>query len=48
MTANILVVEDEHPIQELLAFNIAHCGYCAIKAYDTIEAWAHSKQALPD
>jgi two-component system phosphate regulon response regulator PhoB len=48
MTANILVVEDEHPIQELLAFNIAQCGYCAIKAYDTIEAWAHIKQALPD
>jgi two-component system phosphate regulon response regulator PhoB len=48
MTANILVVEDEPAIQELLAFNIAQCGYHAIEAYDAEEAWKHINHALPD
>ncbi len=33
-TANILLVEDEPAIQELLAFNVAQCGYRAIQAQD--------------
>ncbi len=47
-TANILLVEDEPAIQELLAFNVAQCGYRAIQAYDAIEAQAHINHALPD
>ena len=48
MTANILLVEDEPAIQELLAFNVAQCGYNAIKASDAAEAMAHINRALPD
>ena len=48
MTANILVVEDEPAIQELLAFNIAQCGYRAIEAHDADGAWTHINHALPD
>ena len=48
MTANILVVEDEPAIQELLAFNIAQCGYRAIGAFDADNAWTHINHALPD
>jgi two-component system phosphate regulon response regulator PhoB len=47
-TANILLVEDEPAIQELLAFNVAQCGYRAIQAYDATEALAHINRALPD
>jgi two-component system phosphate regulon response regulator PhoB len=48
MTANILLVEDEPAIQELLAFNVAQCGYHAIQAYDTTDAIAHISRVLPD
>ena len=48
MTANILLVEDEHAIQELLAFNVTQCGYHPIRAYDAAEAMMHINHALPD
>ena len=48
MTANILLVEDEHAIQELLAFNVTQCGYRPIQAHDADEALAHINHALPD
>jgi two-component system phosphate regulon response regulator PhoB len=47
-TANILLVEDEPAIQELLAFNIAQCGFRAIQAYDVPSAQAEINRALPD
>ncbi len=48
MTANILLVEDEHAIQELLAFNVTQCGYKPIQAHDAAEAMARINNALPD
>lgn len=48
MTANILLVEDEHAIQELLAFNVTQCGYYPIQAHDAAEAMIHINHALPD
>lgn len=48
MTANILLVEDEPAIQELLAFNVAQCGFRAISALDVATAQAEIKRALPD
>lgn len=47
-TADILLVEDEPAIQELLAFNIAQCGFRAIKAQDATSAFAQINRALPD
>jgi two-component system phosphate regulon response regulator PhoB len=47
-TANILIVEDEPAIQELLAFNVAQCGFCAIQSYDVASALAEVNRALPD
>jgi len=47
-TANILLVEDEPAIQELLAFNVAQCGYRAIQAFDVPAAQAEINRALPD
>ncbi len=47
-TANILLVEDEPAIQELLAFNVAQCGFRAIQAYDVPNALAEINRALPD
>jgi len=47
-TANILLVEDEPAIQELLAFNVAQCGFRAIRAYDVPGAMAEINRALPD
>src|SRR5512143_79602 len=47
-TANILLVEDEPAIQELLAFNVAQCGYRAIQAFDAEAALGHINRALPD
>ncbi|GAB4127826.1 MAG: phosphate regulon transcriptional regulator PhoB [Sideroxydans sp.] len=48
MTANILLVEDEPAIQELLALNVAQCGFRAIAASDVASAQAEIKRALPD
>jgi two-component system phosphate regulon response regulator PhoB len=48
MTANILLVEDEPAIQELLAFNVAQCGFRAIQALDVSSATAEINRALPD
>jgi two-component system phosphate regulon response regulator PhoB len=47
-TANILIVEDEPAIQELLAFNVAQCGFRAIQSYDVASALAEVNRALPD
>ena len=47
-TANILIVEDEPAIQELLAFNVAQCGFRAIQSYDVPSALAEVNSALPD
>jgi two-component system phosphate regulon response regulator PhoB len=47
-TANILIVEDEPAIQELLAFNVAQCGFRAIQSYDVPSALAEVNRALPD
>lgn len=47
-TPNILLVEDEPAIQELLAFNVAQCGFRAIQAYDVPSAKAEINRALPD
>lgn len=47
-TANILLVEDEPAILELLAFNIAQCGFRPIKVQDAEAALAQIKQSLPD
>lgn len=48
MTANILIVEDEPAIQELLAFNVAQCGFRAIQAFDVAGAVKQVNHALPD
>lgn len=48
MTANILLVEDEPAIQELLAFNVAQCGYRVLLAYHAEEALSLINRALPD
>lgn len=48
MTANILLVEDEPAIQELLAFNVAQCGYRVLQAYHAEEALSLINRALPD
>src|SRR5512143_154955 len=47
-TANILIVEDEPAIQELLAFNVAQCGFRAIQSYDVPSALGEVNRALPD
>ncbi|MEQ1533995.1 MAG: phosphate regulon transcriptional regulator PhoB [Sideroxydans sp.] len=47
-SANILLVEDEPAIQELLAFNVAQCGYRAIQAFDVASAQTEINRALPD
>ncbi len=47
-SANILLVEDEPAIQELLAFNVAQCGYRAIQAFDVASAQSEINRALPD
>ena len=48
MDATILLVEDEPAILELLAINIAQCGYCALRAHDAAAAMAHISRVLPD
>ena len=48
MTAHILIVEDEPAIQELLAINVAQCGYHATQALDAASAWDHINRELPD
>ena len=48
MDATILLVEDEPAILELLAINIAQCGYCALRANDAAAAMAHISRVLPD
>lgn len=44
---NLLIVEDDHNIQELLAYNLQKDGY-GTKAFDTAErAWAYLETAQP-
>lgn len=48
MAAQILLVEDEAPIQELLAFNLEQAGHQVIRAGSAEEGLRIVKQALPD
>lgn len=48
MTATILIVEDESAIQELLAFNVAQCGFHVMQALDVLSATKQINQMLPD
>lgn len=48
MAARILLVEDEAPIQELLAFNLEQAGHQVIRAGSAEEGLRIVKQALPD
>jgi len=48
MGAKILIVEDEPAIQELLAFNIAHAGFEALRAGDAEDAWRQIRSRTPD
>lgn len=48
MSTTILVIEDEPAIQELLAFNISHAGFRALRAEDEPSAWRQISQNLPD
>ena len=48
MDATILLVEDEPAILELLAINIAQCGYRVLRAHDAAAAMTHINHALPD
>lgn len=48
MTARILVVEDERPLQQLLAYNLRAAGYEPVQAYDGEEAVLLIEEQAPD
>ncbi|WP_153100841.1 phosphate regulon transcriptional regulator PhoB [Paraburkholderia hayleyella] len=48
MPGSILVVEDEPAIAELIAVNLQHAGYCAIRAYNAEQAESLIRDVLPD
>jgi two-component system phosphate regulon response regulator PhoB len=48
MAANILIVEDEHAIQELLALNLSQAGHNPIRALSVEQAQMLMRDALPD
>jgi phosphate regulon transcriptional regulator PhoB len=48
MTAKILVVDDEPPIVNMVAYNLRQAGYQVITAYDGQEALAQARQEQPD
>jgi two-component system, OmpR family, phosphate regulon response regulator PhoB len=48
MSAKILIVEDEHAIQELLAFNVMQAGFQAMRAEDAVSAWKQIRSTTPD
>ena len=48
MNAKILIVEDEPAIQELLAFNVEHAGFQALRAEDADSAWQQIRNSAPD
>lgn len=47
MTATILIVDDEHDIVDLLAYNLAKEGYAILKAYDGETALQAARSELP-
>ncbi|MFZ6749585.1 response regulator [Undibacterium sp. Ren11W] len=48
MKISILVVEDEHAIQELIAINLSLSGYKVIRANDAEIALSILRETLPD
>ena len=48
MNAKILIVEDEPAIQELLAFNVTHAGFQAMRAENADSAWRQIQSSVPD
>jgi two-component system phosphate regulon response regulator PhoB len=48
MAASVLIVEDEPAILELIAVNLEHAGYRALRAASAEEAQRLLAQALPD
>jgi two-component system phosphate regulon response regulator PhoB len=48
MSANVLVVEDEHAIQELIAINLEHAGHSVLRALDAEQATRMVRDVLPD
>jgi len=44
----ILIIEDEHDLAELLAFNLQQGGYATSIAHDGIDGLAKSLAELPD
>ena len=48
LMATVLVVEDEPPIQELVAVNLEHSGHKVLRAASAEEAEASIRNALPD
>jgi two-component system phosphate regulon response regulator PhoB len=47
-TATILIVEDEHPIRDMLRFALHASGYQTVEAADSGEARVRLAEALPD
>jgi len=43
----ILIIDDDHAINELIKVNLELCGYSVIQAFDGIKGFALSKQELP-
>jgi len=43
----ILIIDDDHAINELIKINLELCGYSVIQAFDGIKGFALSKQELP-
>ncbi|MGF1563637.1 MAG: phosphate regulon transcriptional regulator PhoB [Geminicoccaceae bacterium] len=48
MTPHILIVEDEEPLQQLLAYNLEKAGYRVSQAYDGDEAAHLAIERTPD
>lgn len=48
MSARILVVEDERPLQQLLAYNLRAAGFSVLQAFDGEEALLLSEEDQPD
>lgn len=44
----ILIVEDEKPIREMVAFALGRAGYDLVEAGDVAEAFEQLAQKLPD
>ncbi|MFP4155788.1 MAG: phosphate regulon transcriptional regulator PhoB [Halothiobacillaceae bacterium] len=47
-TKTILIVEDEKPIREMVAFALGRAGYELVEAGDVAEAYEQMAQKLPD